>query len=310
MSLSWTRALRPAAACQAGIAIGRSQLTAVVLAAGGARPQVQAVHTQPLVVPLFEAQPGLLAEDALVQALRAVSAPFRERYAPVHVALPDFVLRSTVFELDQLPKKARLRQALLRWRFAKEWQRSEDSLDCRGDDLGPDGGRHLFFGQAGDSAWLACVRRALARAGISPWSLNAAAVYRFNGFHDTLAVAPGALLGLDPDSWSLLLWDERGRIRQVLTRLRENQPSGSQAAAIAAETERAILAYVKADGRRRVDRLHLAGDQADITALVQLFNARLSEPVLALHPDAEADAGVANLGDGLAPLALVAALSS
>ena len=31
--------------------------------------------------------------------------------------------------------------------------RSEDSLECRGQDLGRDGARHLLFAQAGDRAW-------------------------------------------------------------------------------------------------------------------------------------------------------------
>lgn len=312
MSLSWTRALRPAVACRAGIAIGCRQVTAVVLAGEGASPQIQAVHTQPLAVPLFEAEPGLPAEDALVQALAAVSAAFRQRYAAVHVALPDFVLRSSVFELDELPQKAPLRQALLHWRFAQEWQRSEESLECRGESLGPDGTRQLLFGQAGDRAWLACVRRALTRAGISAWSLNAAAVYRFNALPAAAAAAPGALLGLDPDGWTLLLWDAQGRLRQVLTRLREPQPAGALAVAIADETERAILAYVQADSGRRVDRLYLGGEHDAVTALAPVFNTRLREPVQVLPPAAHGGAGVASpsLSEGLAPLALVAAMSA
>ena len=293
----------------AGIAIGRSQLCAVVLAAGTGRPVLHAARVQPMDRPLFEVQPDAAAEDALAQALLAVSTGFRELYAPVHVALPDSVLRSTVFELDQLPKKPQLRQSLLRWRFAREWQRSEDSIDCRGADLGRDGAHHLFFAQGGDSAWLACVRRALARAGIRPWSMNAAAVYRFNGFHDQITGAAGALLALDPDSWSLLLWDDKARLRQVLTRLRESQASGDEAAAIADEAERAILAYVQGDGHRQVGRLHLAGSQRDITALARVFDARLREPARVLRADAVFGANLESVHDGLAPLALVAALS-
>lgn len=292
----------------AGIALGRGQLCAVVLAAGAGRPALHAVRVQPLDRPLFEAQPDSAAEDALVRALLAVSDGFRDLYAPVHVALPDSVLRSTVFELDQLPKKPQLRQSLLRWRFAREWQRGEDSLDCRGADLGQDGAHHLFFAQGGDGAWLACVRRALARAGISPWSMNAAAVYRFNGFHDQITGAAGALLALDPDSWSLLLWDDKARVRQVLTRLRDRQASGDEAAAIADEAERAILAYVQADNRRQVGRLHLAGSQSDTAALARVFDARLREPALLLHAQAGLGAKPEAIRDGLAPLALVAAL--
>lgn len=307
MSLSWIRALRPAVACRAGIAIGRRHVTAVVVQGDGSAP---AVHTRALPVPLFEAEPGLPAEDALVQALVAVSAAFRQRYAAVHVALPDFALRSSVFEFDELPKKPALRQALLRWRFAQAWQRSEDSLECRGQALGPEGARQLLFAQGGDRAWLACVRRALARAGVGPWSLNAAAAYRFNGLPTAVAAAPGALLGLDPDAWTLQLWDAQGRVRHVLTRLRDGAPAAAQAAAIADETERAILSYIQADAGRRVDRLYLAGDHEAVAAVAPVFTARLREPAQPLAPAVAAGASAPLLAEGLAPLALAAAMSA
>ncbi len=307
MSPSWTRAWRPSVSCRAGIAVGRRQLTAVLLHEG----QPLDVQAQPLPVPLFEGVPTLAAEDALVRALQTVGASLAGRYAAVHVALPDFALRSTVFELDQLPGSVRLRQALLRWRFAQEWLRGEDSLECRGQDLGQDGARHLLFGQAGDGAWLACVRRALARADIGPWSLNAAAVYRFNGFHDTLRATPGALLALDPEGWSLLIWDAQGRLRQVLTRLRadpgESAAHAAALTAIADEAERAVLAYVQAQGGRRIDRFYLSGEHVGIAALGQIFQARLREPARLLQAGPAGGMNAPDASVGLVPLALLAA---
>ncbi len=310
MSPSWTRAWRCAPASLAGIAMARGQLCAVVLAPGTSQPQVQAVHMQPLAVPLFEGDPSAAAEDALVQALSAASGEFRARYAAVHVALPDTVLRSSVFELDELPRSTGLRQALMRWRFARQWQRSADSLDCRGAVLGQDGAAHLLYAQAGDSAWLACVRRALKRAGVVPWSLNAAAVYRFNHFHAELTRAAGALLALDPDNWSLLLWDAQGRVRQIVTRLRERQAGGDELQAIAAEAERAILAYVQAGSGRQVGRLYLTGAPGEATALVRAFASRLREPAVVLSLESAVLAHGVTLTEGLAPLALTAALTA
>lgn len=309
MSPSWTRAWRPAVACRAGIAIGRQQLTAVLLDDSQQPPRLRALHTQALAAPLFDGPPSAAAEDALVQALQAVSSDLAGRYAAVHVALPDFALRSAVFELEQLPRPARLQQALLRWRFAQAWQRSEDSLECRGQDLGRDGARHLLFAQAGDRAWLDCVRRALARVDIGPWSLNAAAVYRFNAFHDTLSATPGALLALDADGWSLLIWDEQGRLRQSLIRLRANasEPLAVTLAAIADEAERAILAYVQAEAGRRVERLYLTGEREDGAALCQTLNSRLREPARLLPADAAGGAAFSSPPGGLASLALLAA---
>jgi hypothetical protein len=293
----------------AGIAIGRNQVCAVVLDAAGGKHQVRAIHTQDLTMPLFTAQPTIEAEAMLVDALRTVSGEFRDLFASVHVALPDTVIRSTVFELDELPKSAAMRESLLRWRFAKDWQRPENSLNCHGFDLGEDQGKHLYLGQAGDSLWLACVRRALARAGIVPWSLNAASVCRFNCFHDAIAGNGGALLSLDPDCWNLQLWDEQGRVRQLHTRLRESLAAEDEAASIADEAERVILAYVQACSNRAVGKLYLAGREEEIAFFAAVFDKRLNEPSVTLHADQGIPASVAGMRNGLAPLALAAALS-
>lgn len=306
---SLTKRLSLAPAVSAGIAIGRNQVCAVVLDAAGGKHQVRAIHTQDLSVPLFAAQPTIETEAMLVDALLAVTGEFRDLFASVHVALPDTLIRSTVFELDELPNSATMRESLLRWRFAKEWQLPEDSLDCHGFDLGEDQGKHLYLGQAGDRLWLACVRRALARAGIVPWSLNAAAVCRFNYFHDAIVGSGGALLSLDPDCWNLQLWDDQGRVRQLHTRLRENLAAGDEAASIADEAERVILAYVQANTSRAVGKLYLAGRDEEMAFFAAEFDKRLSERSVVLHSDNGIPASVAGIRNGLAPLALAAALN-
>lgn len=308
MSLSWTKRYSLAPAVLAGIAIGRNRVCAVVLGDKGGAREVSLIKSQDVSAPLFSAQPTAQTEALLVEALQAVSGDFRALFAAVHVALPDTVIRSTVFELDELPKTAAMRESLLSWRFSKEWQRGEDTLECRGFDLGEDGGKHLFLGQAGDRSWLACVRRALAHAGITPWSLNAASVYRFNRLHEVIGGSGGALLSVDPDSWNLLLWDDMGRIRQVLTRLRENVAAENEAASIASEAERAILAYVQGNGTRRVGKLYLAGSETELAALAEVFDSRLQERAVLLHMDEGISASVAGMRGGLAPLALATAL--
>ena len=132
MSPSWIRRLSVAPSAMAGIAIGRSEVCAVVLDSSGDKHEVQAVHTHNMPVTLFAEQPTAETEARLVDALHAVSDGFLGEFVSVHVALPDTAIRSTVFELDELPKSEDMRSALLRWRFAREWQRPEDSLDCRG----------------------------------------------------------------------------------------------------------------------------------------------------------------------------------
>src|SRR3989338_7630904 len=155
VSPSWTKRFPVAPSVMAGIAIGRDQVCAVVLDARGGKHEMRAIQTHNMPVALFSGQPTAETEAGLADALHAVSDAFKKAFASVHVALPDTAIRSTVFELDELPKTDDMRNSLLRWRFAREWQRPEDSLDCRGFDLGEDRGRRLFFGPSGDRPWLA-----------------------------------------------------------------------------------------------------------------------------------------------------------
>ncbi len=307
MSLSLTKYFAPAPKVRAGIAIGRNRVCAVALGAQGDSWEVRSVYQQELGAPLFSGQPDGQAEALLADALRAVSKEFRGDYAAVHVALPDTVIRSAVFEFDELPKGAALRESLLRWRFAEMWQRAEESLECRGLDLGEDNGKHLLLGQAGERSWVACVRGALELAGITPWSLNATAAHRFNCFHDAVVSNSGALLSLEPDCWSLLLWDEAGRVRQVLTRFRQGQSEQEEISLIADEVARAVPAYVDRSGT--VGKLFLAGCSAELAVLGKLLDERLHRQALPLHAD-DGLAAPAAIREGLAPLAMAAALNA
>jgi Tfp pilus assembly PilM family ATPase len=309
----WIKRFSAEPAVKAGIAIGRNQICAVVLDTKADSNEAYNVYRHDLPAPLFAGQPVQENETALADALLAVSREFRAEYAAVHVALPDTMIRSTVFELDELPKTSGLREALLRWRFAKEWQRPEDSLDCRGSDLGEDGGKRLFLGQAGDRHWIDCVRRALAQAGITPWSLNAAASYRFNRFHNAIALDAGALISLDTDCWNLLIWDGDGRIRRVLTRLRENASAGNEMNLIVNEVERAILSYANGLdglGSNQIGKLYLAGSEKEMKALAALLDGRMDEGSVLLNADDGVSGAVTGMKDGMAALALTAALST
>jgi hypothetical protein len=279
-----------------------------VLDAQGGSWDVRGVYQRELAAPLFSGQPSAETETALADALTAVGEEFRRDYAAVHVALPDTVIRGAVFELDELPRTSALREALLRWRFAEVWKRPEDSLECRGVDLGEDRGKRLLFGQAGDGSWVTCVRGALERVGITPWSLNAAAAYRFNRFHDVITVGSGALLALDPDCWNLQLWDGHGRARQMLTRLRHVERSTDETGMIADEVGRAVLAHVEKSGAA-VDKLFLAGCGNELAALSKVLDERLHRNALPLHADEGLTGTLAAMREGLAPLAVAAALS-
>lgn len=303
---SWFRRLSPSPEALAGIAIDANSVCVALISTEGEEQALQQIAVRELATPLFAGEPTPAAEAALAEALNEASEAFRGKFAAVRVALPDTVIRSAVYDLDELPKSEDMRGALLRWRFAKEWQRPEDSLECRGAELGEDGGKKVYFGQAADRHWLECIKRALATAGIVPWSVNAAAVSRFNCFHDDMTAAGGALLALDAACWNLQLWDAQGRVRRVVTRLRT--AGDMERENIVNAVERAILAYVHEGGGREVGKLYLTGGEAEIAKLAAAFEGRLRDAAIWLRPDAKVAGAATGMRQGLAPLALAAAL--
>ncbi|HEY6095570.1 MAG TPA: hypothetical protein VIU93_11525 [Gallionellaceae bacterium] len=297
--------LAPASPLQAGIAVGRRQLCAVTIESKGSGWSVRNIHRQDLAVPLFSGAPTTAALGALDAALQAISRELDAQFALIHVALPDSVIRSSVFELDELPKAAAQRTDLMRWRFAQSWQRPEESLECRGQDLGNADGKRLLLAQAGDRAWSDCVKQALERAGQMPASMNAALAYRYNRFQHQFAPAAGAMLSLDPDGWTLAYWDEVRRLRHITTRLRAGD-SSDELGGLADD----VVRNVQSGAIGKAERLYLSGDSQEMLDLSARLEGKLGIPVTRLHAVDDVAGNTAWAREGMAPLALAAAMSS
>ena len=178
-------------------------------------------------------------------------------------------MRCATFELDELPKSRRAQLDLVRFRFGR--QGTSGAQACAGQALARDGGKQLVLGMAADEGWRGLVQRALAAAGMVPWSMSGNAPRQFNRFHDRLVQSSGALVALAPDAWSLWLWDDQGRPRHGRGRWREG---AEDHAAIALEVERSILAYVHG-GARDVARIFVVGGTETETMSAAL-DARLA----------------------------------
>jgi hypothetical protein len=223
------------------------------------------------------------------------------RYLPVHVSLPDAVVRVATFELDQMPKTRAAQLDLVRFRFGRQGMNGNHAYACQ--PLERDGDRHFLFGMAVDAAWQRLVSDALVEAGIVAWSLNANVCRQFNRFHDRLTQASGALVALAPDAWSVWLWDSQGRPRYARARWRT---AADDHADIALEVERSILAYVHGDPKRTVSRVFTAGDETG--AMTGALDARLLEPCARLSVEDGGVRALAAQSAGSAALSLAAAM--
>jgi hypothetical protein len=271
VSRSWTDLARRSPAASAGLAIGRDYVGLAYVEAGKGGSRIRLAEER-LDSQIFSGAPTPPAAEALAKALRKIAGSLAKRYLPVHVSLPDALLRWTVLELDQLPDKRAAQLELVAFRFARQGLGGERVHACQ--PLGRDRDKHLLLGMAGDAGWHRLVSEALERAGIVAWTVNGNACRQFNLFHDRLTGDSGSLVALAPDAWSLWLWDREGRTRHARGRWRTGAGDHDE---IALDVERSILAYVHGDPARTVAKVFaVAGEESE--AMERALNARLREP--------------------------------
>jgi hypothetical protein len=293
-----------------GIAVGRTQLSAAMVSAGA---RVEWVHDAVLPIGFFTGKPTPGHVTAMAEGLKNICREVKQTYIPVHVALPDPLGYLAVFDLEERPKNEKTRRDLARWRFARELDVPEPSLNCITQDLGSEDGKPRLLGQAFDGAWLECVRQALHGAGVTPWSINQAVSYRFNRFYDqvTRERQGGAMVSLDPDAWSLVVWDNAGRPRFLRSRWRSRGAGEADASAyqgIAEEAERTVLSYVHGSPNRSVAQFYVAGARDEVMHLSAALDRRMHEKPGVLGVELAAAQGSAENADkGLVSLSLVAA---
>lgn len=291
----------------AGLMVGRNRIGFASMAFNGVEPQVIRVDERTLALPLFAGRPSDDATAALAEAILELAPEAAQQYLPLHVSLPGAAVRMSVLSLDALPKTHAERLDLVRWHFAQT-AGAEQALACDCEPVGTEGDKHLLLGFAMDRAWHDSIADALARAGMTAWSMNADVCRQYNRFHERLNEnnEGGALFAATPDAWSLLLWDGDGRIRHGSSRWRSG--GADEYAGIAAEVERRILAAIATTPALRVAHLHavVSGEDA---GLAEALDARLREPCIRLAPETEPESGKP-LSAGCAPASIAAALQS
>lgn len=267
------RTLLQPASCM-GIALGRDSLTVAHgrSHAGGMRVEwVQGVS----------ADGAMLGGDyaALHEALCTLLADVTQRigreYIPIQVALPDPVVDAMVLELEELPKSAKTREELVRWHLAKRLQLDEQTLQVTFQTLGGDGGHQLLMGLGVAKGLLEAIDNAFKSVGIPVSVIDMGAGFRHNYFLPRIDAGSGALVCLEPDYWTLSLWDDTGRLRHLRSRWREiGVDARTEHRRLAAEVERTVMAYVHAGAGRHVERLYAASLHEDVKDLCTALDER------------------------------------
>lgn len=292
MSPLWNSALarlwpRPRACL--GVALGRNSVTAAHLV--GTNPPGAAVGwtgRHELSFRLFAGTPPVDAVPQLARVFEECCAVARKNFLPVQIALPDPATSIQVFELDAIPKSHAERTRLAHWRIEKELGLHD--VACVSQYLGQEDGRHLLLAIGVNRTWLAAVLAACRLAGIAPRIVDAAICHTVDRFHDTLARGAGdaALLVVEPDSWTLALFDARTRLRFVRSRWRDEYSGAARAdehQSIANDVERTVLAYVHGKPGREVGSVYITGTSTDLGQISAKLDERMHRPTVLLAVD-------------------------
>ncbi|GEM_PF-2455956 len=268
-----------------GLSLGRQEASVVETVESGGKIRVLDSRSFSLPEPLWTGMPGEGNYRALVEGLK----PLLQKptgYRTLQVSLPDPAASWEVFELEKIPAAGAAMDEFLNWRFkssAGKAQRFAFTTQI----MGREYGEKLLLATALDRAWLEFTQKALEEAGARPSFLDVASRYRFNLFHDPLTVHnSGALISLERDYWTLLVWDHHALPRFQRSKWWRNPIEGLKDLPldeVVLEVERTIRSYVHSGADRLVTSLFLTAPEAWLGVAAQAFRKAADVEVLSLR---------------------------
>ncbi len=255
---------------------------------------------------------GPRSEDALAfaQAIQRLAAAVPQGHWPLQIALPDAAAIFQVLEFDSLPASERDRASLALFRLEKDWP-DVAAMECATQMLGSEQGQAMLLALAVRRDWLDCLRDGCRAAGWAPRVMDITVNHLFNRFYDVICATTGdgVLISIEPDSWSIIFWDQAHRPRFVRTSVREGGEQGGHEA-VAHDAERLIRAYVLAEPGRVIEKVHVCASEGDGLRLSGHLDARMRAPCVRFNAtEGFATAPGAEISLHDAPLGALAAVA-
>ncbi len=213
------------------------------------------------------------AVAALAAQLRE-AAPACPRHVPVWVALPDAVADIVSLPL-QRGLSDRAAQSVMTGRLQRElgWPRQPRVAVQRLMKAAP---KDLWLATALDADLQSAVESALRQAGMAPWAMRPAALWRLGSLLARMASGEGgAWVGVDDDGPSVACWDADRRVRWCHARWEDGQTDATSRAEL---IRRICLQYVQADPDHRLQALHLLVHDEAAASLADRLDACLQHP--------------------------------
>lgn len=270
-----------------GVALGRWEASLLESQVAEGKNRIRCFQTHNFPTPLWEGAPRPEAAQSLVSFLAPLLAE-KDVYRTLQISLPDAAARWEVFELDRIPPAGPPLERFLHWRFNSQ-DPEKSSFVFATQFLGAEKGKKLLLGTALEKTWLEWLQEALDRAGARVSFLDTAFRFRFNLFQETfLSQGPGALVSLEGDYWTLLIWDRQARPRFQRSKWWRNRiedPKELPLEELTLEVERTIRSFVHSGADRSVDHLNVLAPEAWMDRVLEAFRKPTQGRVTGLDLD-------------------------
>lgn len=222
---------------------------------------------------------------ALSQAMQRLAVVIPQAHWPLQIALPDPVAIFQVMEFDSLPETAHERAAIAQFRFGKEFP-TMAQMQCTTQVISKEGEQKLLLALFVQRTWLDCINVACRAAGLVPGVIDISISHLFNRFYDVVKAGSGngVLISVEPETWSILFWDDAHRPRFVRSRWRDTSADkNKEHEFIVKDVERLIVSYVSRVHGRRVDGVYLCAHEDDRASLAERLDKRMHMPCVQLN---------------------------
>lgn len=256
-----------------GIAFTTESIAAMVVEHRRASSMVQWGSAEHTPEKLFHGMPNESTTQYLVGAIQRLCHALKERYVVAQIAIPDAATRRTIFSLESLPRNRKAREALIRWRLAREHEIEITNFSCSWQLCGTDAQKQpIIMAVIADSAWVKCIAEVCRQAQLPVQVIDTTLSYQFNHLYNTVEKGPGALLSVTSEGHALAIWDSTRRLRQVRAWQRDLHTT-ADSEEVAADVEHTLRTYVRGGGIAPT-KLYVHGALADVTRLEERLHAR------------------------------------
>lgn len=256
-----------------GLLVGRTDLWAVKTASRDR--SLTLLATQRCALDSSVASP---AAEQLLTGIRALALAPRPGLT-LQVALPDPATAIGIFDFKRLPHGRKARADLLRLRFEDEYGIPAADTSIAYQPMKSASGGTRLFAVAASRLWLDPLQQALQEAGHVASAVDAASCFRFNLLRLTAnPSSSGALLTVEADYWSLMLWRSGPCLSAVHGKWRINADA-SDLESIAAEALRWLRCVLSESPQEPFGCLYVAAATDELAPLQAACEARLSVTV-------------------------------